>query len=74
MLSRVIYLNPAHYLGYLELGAVYDYQGKFDQARTMRKSALNILRGVSPEKRIEPYRGITVKDLLDHLEKQCGLP
>ncbi len=68
MLKKVIYLNPSDVAGFLELAVIYDEEGDFSRALKMRKTALELLKRLPPEARIEPYEAMTVGEIAKHME------
>ena len=69
MLKKVIYLNPSHIPAYLEMGVIYEGKGDREMAFKMRNSALNLLKKLPSDERIEPYTELTIEELIMHVEE-----
>lgn len=60
LLKKVIYLAPSQFDAYLELGALYAFDGDLPRARQMRSVALQLLRALP---------GAGERELVRHLEE-----
>ncbi|HBA27686.1 MAG TPA: hypothetical protein DCY98_09925 [Nitrospinae bacterium] len=69
MLKKVIYLNPSHIPAYLEMGIIYEGKGDRDRAFKMRNTALNLLKSLPSDARIEPYTELTAEELIRHVQE-----
>lgn len=69
MLKKVIYLEPSHIPAYLEMGIIYEGNGDRERAFKMRNSALNLLKALPSDGRIEPYTELTVEELIRHVQE-----
>jgi chemotaxis protein methyltransferase CheR len=69
LLKKVIYLSPESAAAYLELGALYARDGEQARARTMRMTALELLRRQPPDHPLEPWGGPTAGEWLRHTEE-----
>lgn len=69
MLKKVVYLAPSHPGAYLEMGSIYEHDGDEAKALKMRATALELLRTLPQESRIEPYTELTVAELCAHVKK-----
>ncbi|MBI3583046.1 MAG: tetratricopeptide repeat protein [Nitrospinae bacterium] len=69
MLKKVIYLNPSHIPAYLEMGIIYEGKGDRERAFKMRNSALNLLKTLPSDERIEPYTELTIEELIRHVQE-----
>ncbi|MEO5330498.1 MAG: tetratricopeptide repeat protein [Magnetococcus sp. YQC-5] len=68
LLKKVIYLDRGHIPAYLELAALYKRDGDRARARKMRESAMDALRTLSPEMRVDGYEEWTPEELGRHVE------
>ena len=69
MLKKVIYLEPSHIPAYLEMGIIYEGKGDKNRAFKMRNSALNLLKALPSDARIEPYTELTAEELIRHVQE-----
>ncbi|MEO5362476.1 MAG: tetratricopeptide repeat protein [Magnetococcus sp. DMHC-8] len=72
LLNKTLYLDHAHVPAYLHLATLYQEEGIPDRARQMRLGALDVLRGLGADERVEHYEEWTVKELVAQLEKLLG--
>lgn len=68
LLKKVIYLAPAAAAAYLDLGALYAREGERVRARTMRSTALELLRNEPPDQPLEPGGRSTAGEWVRHVE------
>lgn len=69
MLKKVIYLKPSDAAGFLELAEIYDEDGDLSRALKMRNTALELLIKLPPESYVDPYEGMTARELVEYVEK-----
>ena len=67
LLKKTIYLDHAHVPAFLELAAIHQENGDKHQARRMRLAALDALRTLPPDSRLESYEAWTVAELTGQL-------
>ncbi|MBF0126598.1 MAG: tetratricopeptide repeat protein [Magnetococcales bacterium] len=63
LLKKVIYLDRGHIPAYLELASLYQQAGDGGRARKMRESAMDALRRLPPQARLEGYEEWTAEEL-----------
>lgn len=68
MLKKVIYLDPSHIASFLNLAILYDSEGDNEKASKMRDTALELLKALPSDARIEPYTEIAVEELIKHIQ------
>lgn len=68
LLKKVIYLDAGHVPAYLELAAIYKRDKDFVWAKKMRQSAMNVLRSLPANARVEGYESWTAEELGRQME------
>ncbi|NGZ25940.1 MAG: tetratricopeptide repeat protein, partial [Magnetococcales bacterium] len=66
-LQKALYLDSKHAPTYLELADVLQKEGDNKRAKRLRESALEILRALPPQSRIETFEEWTVEELIQHV-------
>ncbi len=70
MLNKALYLDPSFVPAYLELGMIYKFEEKISKAFKMESVALDLLRKLPEDSRIEPYGELTAGELIENIEKK----
>lgn len=70
--QAVVERAPAFVPAKLELAALYEAEGRDEQANRLRQLALRLLRQRPGSSAIKPYKGITVRDMTGYLEEKLG--
>ncbi len=70
--EKALYRDPSFIPAYLELAPVHENGGDFARAAKTREAALNLLKSMPAEKRIEPYEQVTAGELALIVEKMAG--
>ncbi len=69
MLNKTLYLDPSFLPAYLELGVIYEFEENISKAFKMRSVALDLLRKLPEDSRVEPYVELKVGELIQYIEK-----
>ena len=72
LLKKVVYLEPALVAGWLELGALYEREGRATDAQRMRQTARRELIRLPGDTPVRPFENTTAADLLTYLEQESG--
>jgi chemotaxis protein methyltransferase CheR len=66
---RIIYLSPKEIMAYLSLASLYQQAGDINRARKLQKTALVLLKEVSPDTFISSNQTIKADEILQYLTK-----
>lgn len=70
MLKKIIYLCPSFISAYLELGNIYNQEGKVKRAVKMYNSSCDILKKLPPNTLIEQHGKMTASQVLMDIKKK----
>lgn len=68
-LKKAIYLEPRFTAAYLDLAGILEHQDDTGRAEKFRSTAWELLQGMPADSPVEPYDGVTAKQLRDHLRE-----
>lgn len=67
--KRIIYLAPSSIFAYLDLASLYEREGNITRANKMRKTALELLKELPPDTRLEQQDDLKAGELVQYVKK-----